>query len=74
MQEKDQLNILSALKTLCYDAQKYNALMDYLHMRIGIEQKRLEDLTDPIQIHRSQGKIHALRALTRLRDEVISKD
>jgi hypothetical protein len=72
--QKEQLNILSALKPLCYDVQKYDALVDYLHMRVGMEQKRLEDLTDPIQIHRSQGKIHALRALTKLRDEVISRD
>jgi hypothetical protein len=67
-------NILSALKPLCYDAQKYNAFVDYLQMRIGVEQKRLEDLTDPIQIHRSQGKIHALRALIKLRDEVLAKE
>ena len=72
--QKEQLNILSALKPLCYDAQKYDALVGYLQMRIGMEQKRLEDLTDPIQIHRSQGKIHALRALTKLRDEVINRE
>ena len=71
---KEELNILSSLKPLCHDAQKYSALMDYFQMRIEREYKRLEDLTDPIQIHRSQGKIHSLRALLRLRDEVISKE
>jgi hypothetical protein len=72
--QKEELNILSALKPLCYDAQKYNSLVDYLQLRIQREQKRLEDLTDPIQIHRSQGKIHAFRNLMKLRDEVISQD
>jgi hypothetical protein len=72
--DKDQVNIISALKPLCHDVQKYNALMDYFQMRIKIEQKRLEDLTDPIQIHRSQGKVHMLRALSRLRDEVINRE
>ena len=72
--EKEQLNILSSLKPLCYDPQKYNALMDYFQMRIVMEQRRLEDLTDPIQIHRSQGKIHALRALMKLRDEVVNRE
>lgn len=72
--QKDQINILSALKPLCHDVQKYNSLMDYFRMRIEIEQKRLEDLTDPIQIHRSQGKIHMLRALSNIREEVVNRD
>lgn len=66
--------VLSALKPLAYDAQKYKALIDYLSYKIQREHKVLEALTDPIQIHRSQGKIQALRALTSLRDEVVSSD
>ena len=71
---KDELNILSALKPLVHDAQKYNALCDYLQLRIEREHKSLETLLDPIQIHRSQGKIQALKLLSNLRQEVLAGD
>jgi hypothetical protein len=67
-------HVLSALKPLAYDAQKYKALTDYLSYKIQREHKVLEALTDPIQIHRSQGKIQAFRSLMSLRDEVVSSD
>ena len=71
---KDELNIISALKPLVYDPQKYNALLDYLDMRIQREYKMLESSIDPIQIHRSQGKIQAFKLLKNLREEVLSGD
>lgn len=70
--QKELKNILSALKPLCHDAQKYNAFMEYLEHKIQLEQKRLENLSDPIQIHRSQGKIQSFRALMMLREEVLA--
>lgn len=72
--EKDTINILSALKPLCYDLQKYESLVAYLEMKIKREQSQLEHATDPIQIHRSQGKIQALRSLMKLRDEVLGSE
>lgn len=74
MTDEEVKHVLSALKPLVHDAQKYNALMAYLDYRVKREHKSLEDLTDPIQIHRSQGKVHALRVLKRLREEVMSLD
>jgi hypothetical protein len=72
--EKEVLNILSSLKPLCYDLQKYNALLSYLEMKVKREQSQLEHATDPIQIHRSQGKIQALRSLMKLREEVLGSE
>jgi len=65
---------LSPLKPLVYDAQKYNALMDYLNGRIEKEMRVLEDLTDPVHIYKSQGKIKAYRMLQNLRNEVIAAE
>lgn len=72
MTDEEVKGILSALKPVVHDAQKYNALMAYFDYRIKREHRSLEDLTDPIQIHRSQGKVHALRILKQLREEVLS--
>lgn len=65
---------LSPLKPLVYDAQKYNALMDYVQTRITLESKRLEDLVEPQQIYLSQGRIKAYRSLLSLREEVINSE
>lgn len=64
----------SSLKPLVYNSQNYNALMDYLAFRIERESKVLEDLTDPVQVHRSQGKIKAYRMLQTLREEVLATE
>lgn len=65
---------LSPLKPLVHDAQKYNALIQYLQNRIALESKRLEDLIEPQQIYVAQGRIKAFRTLLSLRDEVLSED
>ena len=65
---------LSPLKPLVYDAQKYNALVEYLMNRIALESKRLEDLVEPQQIYVSQGRIKAYRSLLTLREEVINSE
>lgn len=65
---------LSPLKPLVHDAQKYNALIQYLQNRIAVESKRLEDLIEPQQIYVAQGRIKAFRTLLSLRDEVLSED
>lgn len=74
MTPEDVKHLFSAIKPLVYDAQKYKALTEYLSYRIEREHKTLEALTDPIQIHRSQGKIQAFRSLMSLREEVLTSD
>ena len=65
---------MSALKPFVHDAQKYNAFMDYLDMRIERETKVMEDLVNPHDFYRAQGKVKSLRMLKNLREEVINSE
>lgn len=65
---------LSPLKPLVHDAQKYDALMAYIDNKIERELKVLEDLIEPAQIYKSQGKIKAFRAMKNIRKEVMEGD
>jgi|TARA_B110000908_G_scaffold49692_1_gene60732 hypothetical protein len=59
-----------SLKKLVNDKILWDAFGLELDALIGAEHKTLESLSDPMQMHRSQGKIQAYRNLKYLRDKV----
>ena len=61
---------MSSLKPFVNDNRLWNAFLEELEIEISREQRTLEQLSEPNDIYRSQGKIMALRKLMKLRDKV----
>lgn len=61
---------LPKLKTFATTNSQWEAYLEYLDYYIELNQKKLEQSTDMVEIHKAQGAIQALRHLKFLRDEV----
>tara|TARA_R110000803_G_C11947461_1_gene317290 strand:+ start:326 stop:541 length:216 start_codon:yes stop_codon:yes gene_type:complete len=61
---------LSALKPLASSATQWTAFTEMLDSHIAMQVKKLEQVSDPIEMYRAQGSIHSLRKLKQLKDEI----
>lgn len=59
----------TALKRFVNDAPLWKSFIEELDEAIAAQHKKLEQLTDPAEIYRAQGAIHALQRLKMLRDK-----
>lgn len=60
----------SKLKMFVNNPELWGAFLGELDERIKDKHKRLEQTVEPYDIYRTQGELHALHALKRLRDKV----
>lgn len=58
------------LKPFVNNHDLWEDFLQELDSRIHICYKRLEQVSDPVEIYRAQGEIQALRKLEKLRDKV----
>jgi hypothetical protein len=61
---------LPKLKGFVNTKTQWDAYTDSLDFYIELYQKKLEQSSDMVELHKAQGAIHALRQLKYLRDEV----
>ena len=59
-----------SLKTLVNDKQVWDAFTQELDECILHQHKSIENISDPVEVYRAQGKISAYRSLKYLRDKV----
>ena len=62
--------VLQQIKPLVNNPKLMNSFNDYIDLQISKQHKILEQSSDIITLHRSQGAIAALSKLKLLRDEV----
>ncbi len=58
------------LKQLVNDKTLYDAFIEELDTRINFAYRQLEQRDEPLELHRLQGEIKALRSLKQLRDKI----
>jgi hypothetical protein len=58
------------LKQLVNDKVLYDAFQKELDIRINFAYKQIEQRDEPLELHRLQGEIKALRSLKMLRDKI----
>jgi|TARA_B110000483_G_scaffold223132_1_gene280690 hypothetical protein len=58
------------LKQLVNDKVLYDAFQKELDTRINFAYKQIEQRDEPLELHRLQGEIKALRSLKMLRDKI----
>jgi len=58
------------IKRLVNDKVLWDSFCEELDERITYSQKQLEQRDEPLELHRLQGEIKALRSLKQLRDKV----
>jgi len=58
------------LKKLVNDKPLWDAFCAELDSRIGFAHKQIEQRDEPLELHRLQGEIKALRSLKQLRDKI----
>jgi hypothetical protein len=68
MQDKEHL---SKLKAMVSNQAQWAKFEDYIDTLITQQHRSMEQSTDTIVLHRSQGAIYQLRRLKLLRDEVL---
>jgi hypothetical protein len=68
--DNNKQQILSQIKPLVNNLQLMNSFNDYIDELVKQQHKILEQSSDAITIHRSQGAIATLNKLKSLRDEV----
>lgn len=61
------------LKQLVNDKVLYDAFQKELDTRINFAYKQIEQRDEPLELHRLQGEIKALRSLKMLRDKINGK-
>jgi hypothetical protein len=61
---------LPKLKGFVNTKTQWDAYTESLDFYIELYQKKLEQSSDMVELHKAQGAIHALRQLKYLRDEV----
>ena len=59
-----------SLKPLVNNHELWTDFLQELDARINVCYKRLEQVTDPVEIYRAQGEVQALRKLEKLREKV----
>jgi hypothetical protein len=62
--------VLQQIKPLVNNPKLMNSFNDYIDLQISKQHKILEQSSDTITLHRSQGAIASLSKLKLLRDEV----
>jgi len=67
MKEKEWL---SALKPMVNAPMQWKAFCEMIDYYCDLNTRKLEQASDVVEIHRSQGAIMALRKLKTLRDEI----
>jgi hypothetical protein len=70
LQEMMDKQVLQQLKPLVNNHKLLNSFNDYIDLQISKQHKILEQSSDTITLHRSQGAIATLNKLKLLRDEV----
>lgn len=58
------------LKPFVNNHELWTDFLEELDTRIQVCYKKLEQLSDPVEIYRAQGEVQALRKLEKLRDKV----
>lgn len=58
------------LRPFVVDRGRWELFQEHLTNLIDNEHKQMEQATDPIQIHRSQGAVTAYRRLYKLRENI----
>lgn len=66
VQEKQWLPKLRRLT----EPMMWDAFVEMLDRSINLYQRKLEQSSDPVDIYRAQGSLHALKALKNLKDEI----
>lgn len=61
------------LKPFVNDKELWQDFLMELSVRKSACHKKLEQTSDPVEIYRTQGEIHALNKLEQLRDKVNAK-
>lgn len=61
---------LPKLKLLVNTPNQWEGFLEMLDYKIKDEQKKLEQMVDPVHIYKAQGAIAVLRQLSYLKDEV----
>jgi hypothetical protein len=64
---------LGRLKTLVNTKIQWDAFTEMLDYNIGLQQAKLEQAVDVVEIYHAQGAIQALKKLKHLREEVNAK-
>jgi hypothetical protein len=61
------------VKLFVNNPELWNPFLKELESRIADCARRLEQVSDPVEIYRTQGEVQALRKLQQLRDKVNAK-
>lgn len=61
------------MKLFVNNPELWNPFLQELESRIAECNRRLEQVSDPVEVYRTQGEIQALRKLQKLRDKVNAK-
>jgi len=67
MTEKKWLSPLKPMASTPIQWQAFEEMLDYY---IGIQQKSLEQSTEPVEIYRAQGAVMSLKKLKKLKEEI----
>jgi hypothetical protein len=62
-----------SLKPLVNNHELWTSFLQELDTRIQVCYKKLEQITDPVELYHAQGEVQALRSLEKLRDKVNAK-
>lgn len=60
----------SKLKMFVNNPELWGSFLQEIDTRIAFAHKQLEQMDDPVSIHRLQGEVKALRSLRMLREKV----
>ena len=63
-------SVAMSLKKLVNDKELWDAFTQELDECISQQHKSIENISDPVEVYRAQGKISAYRNLKYLRDKV----
>lgn len=61
------------MKLFVNNPELWNPFLQELEVRIQECHRRLEQVSEPVEVYRTQGEIQALRKLQKLRDKVNAK-
>jgi len=71
-QDNQRKQAVSRLKPLCSNKKQWDAFCEYLDIMIAEQHRKLEQSSDTVAIHQSQGAVKALRSLKYLQDEALA--
>jgi hypothetical protein len=62
-----------SLKNFVNDHRMWTSFLEWLDKEVELHHKKLEQSSDTVELHRTQGEISALRKLKLLRDKLNEK-